>query len=85
MAEKLGENVATGGRLKQKKRRAEVAVSGASDPFVYLMNKFQRCRDAEEKTSLAFQLLPYLKPKLRAVDIKGADAFRFVVSIGGDE
>jgi hypothetical protein len=48
------------------------------------LRRFQRARKPEEKTELAFQLLPYLRPKLRSVVLSQASPLEIVVEFGGE-
>jgi hypothetical protein len=68
----------------RRKQAAEAANRGA-DPFGYLVNCFKRERDPEKKRELAFQLLPYVKPRLKAVDVKAEVNHVISIEIGGEE
>jgi hypothetical protein len=73
-------------RMGLKQRQLQAQLMGV-DPFQYLLVRFSGSEESAEKDELAFQLMPYLKPKLRAVELKGdgGGAVAFQVTIGGDE
>jgi len=55
-----------------------------ADPLKHLVERFNAAADDDpEKTELAFQLLPYAYPKLKAVEHKAHADSRIVVTIGG--
>lgn len=66
-----------------KRAAGEAAIRGV-DPFAYLMTCFQRERKGDKKRELAIQLLPYVRPRLKAVELKGQIEHEIVVVIGGD-
>lgn len=72
----------TPGRTNPK--RGEAAILGF-DPFEYLLNRAIAEKNVEKKDRLAFELLPYVKPKLRSVEVKGDMSVTVTVTIGGIE
>jgi hypothetical protein len=51
----------------KRRRRGEVAFYCAY-PFGYLVQRFIRAKSVRVKDRLAFELMPYVRPKLRTVD-----------------
>lgn len=75
----------TATRMGLKAKQVKAQLMGV-DPFEYLLVRFAGAEESDEKDELAFQLMPYLKPKIRSVEIKGGGApVNFVVTIGGDD
>lgn len=51
-------------------KRGEAAIRGF-DPFDYLLTKAINSKGEDERERLALELLPYCKPKLKALEMKG--------------
>lgn len=66
-----------------RKRRGEAAIMGA-DPFEYLLNRFINAKSTDVKDRLALELMPYVKPKLKSVDMHQTGDFVVTVTIGGE-
>jgi hypothetical protein len=69
--------------MQAKQRRARADAAGA-DPYQYLLNCFVRERKGDKKRELALQLLPYVRPRLKAVELSGQVDHEIVVTIGGE-
>ncbi|QDY70119.1 hypothetical protein [Qingshengfaniella alkalisoli] len=72
-----------GKQTRSQQRKAKAKEAG--DPFEYLLNCWKRERDPEKKRELAFQLLPYIRPRLKAVDVSATLTSTVEVTIGGDD
>jgi hypothetical protein len=63
-------------------KRGEAAIAGF-DPFTYLLNRAIKAKSVATKDRLALELLPYCKPKLKAVELSGSMDVTVTVTIGG--
>lgn len=72
----------TPGRTNPK--RGEAAVRGF-DPFDYLLTRAINSTDQAERDWLALELMPYCKPKLKAVEVTGDMNMTVTVTIGGTD
>lgn len=88
-----------GNKTQRKRRRGEAAIKAGIDPFDYLLEQFERSYKAlkrgggsaetrlkhqERADQLAAELLPFIKPKLRAVSVTQAVEIEAHVTIGGE-
>ena len=55
------------------------------DPFQYLLQRAIKARSTETKTKLAIELLPYVKPKLKSVDVVMDQNVEVTITIGGPD
>lgn len=74
-----------GGKSQHSKRKAALAAAQNVDPFGYLVWRFKRERDQEAKVELAKFLLPYVKARLKSVDVSATMTSTVEVVIGGDD
>ena len=68
----------------KRQRRGEAAMMGF-DPFRYLVERCLYYWYSAHRDKLALELLPYCKPKLKAVDMKMGGEVTINVTIGGDD
>ena len=68
-----------------KPTRAQLAAANGADPWEYLLGCYKRERSGAKKREFAWQLLPYLKPKLRAIEHSGDLTINHTFTIGGPE
>lgn len=78
-----------GGKLpntagKVRTRRGEAAIAGF-DPFQHLLQRALTVKDPYYRDKLAIELLPYVKPKMKAVEHSGGLTTTIRIIIGGDE
>ena len=73
----------TPSRKSARRRRGEVALLGA-DPFQWLLDRFVAARAPHVKERLALELLPYVRPKLRTVELRVDQQISVEITIGGE-
>jgi hypothetical protein len=65
-------------------KRGEAAIAGF-DPFDYLLQRAIKSKSVKVKDRIALELMPYVKPKLKAVEHKGDFNVTVTVTIGGSD
>jgi hypothetical protein len=72
---------------KQERGRLQIEAGGvtADEVFTYLSERFRKARKHDDRTAIALQLLPFVKPKLKSVDVNQVATVRVRVTIGGDD
>ncbi len=69
---------------RQRRRSgAEIASALNCDPFKYLCRRFNAAEDGKEKDNLALELLPFVLPRLKAVEHSADDGSEVTITIGG--
>jgi hypothetical protein len=76
----------TSGRKKglTNPKRGQAAIAGF-DPFDHLLQRAIKATSVKVKDRIALELLPYCKPKLKAVEHKGDFNVTVTVTIGGSD
>lgn len=76
------------GAKLSKRTRGKKAMIGeltAEELFTDLSNYYRSLDPGPERTRLGVELVPYLKPKLKSVDVTQTTDVRVTVSIGGPD
>jgi hypothetical protein len=71
---------------KSRKRRSEAEIISGVDPFAFMCTRLGSYRDKGDVANaerIAEVLMPYVKPKLRSVDLNLSGQVKVTVSIGG--
>jgi hypothetical protein len=56
-------------RYKRKGRTAQTVIEAGFDPFEYLLKEARTATSKARRDRLALELLPYVRPKLRSVEM----------------